>query len=118
MGGKPVGPRHALCFTVPFALPADSGSGAETVAATSLQGEQLPAVPPLRILLAEDNRANQKVATYILNKLGHSVEVAANGQRAVERVGNEDFDMVLMDVQMPMMDGFQATSAIRALRPS
>ena len=69
----------------------------------------------LRVLLAEDTPANQKLVTYILGKRGHSVEVVQNGQQALEAVGRQDFDVVLMDVQMPVMDGFQATQAIRKL---
>ena len=67
------------------------------------------------MLLAEDTPANQKLVTYVLSKRGHSVEVAQNGQQALEAVGQQDFDVVLMDVQMPVMDGFQATAAIRKL---
>jgi signal transduction histidine kinase/CheY-like chemotaxis protein len=67
----------------------------------------------LRVLLAEDTPANQKLVTYVLSKRGHSVEVVQNGRQAMEAVGQQDFDVVLMDVQMPVMDGFQATQAIR-----
>ena len=67
------------------------------------------------MLLAEDTPANQKLVTYVLGKRGHSVEVAQDGQQALEAVGQQDFDVVLMDVQMPVMDGFQATQAIRKL---
>ena len=70
---------------------------------------------PLRILLAEDNKVNQQFATLLLNKAGHSVEVAPNGSCAVDAVRNQDFDVVLMDVQMPELDGIQATKQIRAL---
>ena len=66
------------------------------------------------ILLAEDNTINQKVATTFLQKMGHSVVVAANGQKALQALEKEAFDLVLMDVQMPEMDGFAATAAIRA----
>lgn len=69
----------------------------------------------LRVLLAEDTPANQRLVTYVLGKRGHGVEVAQNGQRALEALGQRDFDVVLMDVQMPIMDGFQATQAIRKL---
>jgi CheY-like chemotaxis protein len=69
----------------------------------------------LRILLAEDNPANQKVALYVLRQRGHTVEVAQNGSQAIEKIGQQQFDVVLMDVQMPEMDGFQATSVIRAM---
>lgn len=68
---------------------------------------------PRRVLLAEDNAVNQRLAVALLKKQGHTVVVANNGLEAVEAVEREQFDVVLMDVQMPVMDGFQATSAIR-----
>jgi CheY-like chemotaxis protein len=68
---------------------------------------------PLRILLVEDNPANQKLATYILQDRGHTVEIAGDGQAAVYLTEQNRYDVVLMDVQMPGMNGLEATAAIR-----
>jgi two-component system, sensor histidine kinase and response regulator len=72
-------------------------------------------VRKLQILLAEDNAVNQKVAVRILERLGHKVEVAENGKEALKRLESQSFDIVLMDVQMPEMNGFEATACIRSL---
>jgi signal transduction histidine kinase/DNA-binding response OmpR family regulator len=67
----------------------------------------------LHILLAEDNKINQLVACGILKQAGHTVEVVQSGSEVMSRLASADFDVVLMDIQMPGMDGFQATAAIR-----
>ena len=67
----------------------------------------------LHILLAEDNEVNQEYAVDLLQKRGHSVVVASNGQQALIKWNKRTFDIVLMDVQMPLMDGYAATAAIR-----
>ena len=72
-----------------------------------------PAPTPLRVLLAEDNSVNQALATKLLEKAGHTVVVANNGQEAVECFEADRFDVILMDVQMPVLGGLDATQAIR-----
>jgi len=76
-------------------------------------GARFEHLPPLRILLAEDSEVNQKLAVGLLTTHGHSVVVANHGREALEALAKEKFDVVLMDVQMPVMDGFEATHAIR-----
>jgi CheY-like chemotaxis protein len=67
----------------------------------------------LRVLLAEDNLVNQRLAVRMIEKRGHHVTVAGTGKEAVAALEKETFDVVLMDMQMPEMDGFEATAAIR-----
>jgi signal transduction histidine kinase/ligand-binding sensor domain-containing protein/ActR/RegA family two-component response regulator len=108
------GVGSTFCFTARFGLPAtpDIVPLARAVSAPRVTLTE-PAPAPLHILLAEDNPVNQRLTTRLLEKRGHRVSVTATGRQALAMLEQGGFDAVLMDVQMPDMDGLQATALIR-----
>jgi CheY-like chemotaxis protein len=89
------------------------GSAKVPAAVTTKIEEKRLQFGPMKILLAEDNLVNQKLAIGLLEKHGHEIHIANNGREAIEAWESQPFDLVLMDVQMPVVDGFEATRTIR-----
>jgi signal transduction histidine kinase/CheY-like chemotaxis protein len=105
-------PRAArLTELSPAVVPTLVAAVAETVGAPS--GRVAAPLSARRVLLVEDNFVNQRVAVYMLSKLGARVDLAKHGREAIDMLGKSAYDLVLMDCQMPEMDGFEATRVIR-----
>ncbi len=104
-------PGQGSTFRFTVELPLSAEPLPESEAAHEIVG---PAATALRILLVEDNAANQKLAAYILEGRGHTVEIAGDGRQALGMTNANCYDVILMDVQMPGMDGLEITAAIRA----
>ena len=98
-------------FTVTMNLTGEKQAGSARIADVARRRDKRN----MRILLAEDNRVNQRLATHVLEREGHHVQVAGSGREAIAMLEQEDFDLVLMDIQMPDLDGLQATAHIRQM---
>jgi PAS domain S-box-containing protein len=112
---KPIRERLLLRALMNARMPADAATprSVESVHVETPAPEPGPAHATKRILVVEDNRINQMIAIKLLEKSGFSVGVASDGREAIEALSHEDFDLVLMDCHMPVMDGYEATRRIR-----
>jgi PAS domain S-box-containing protein len=113
---KPLKPNDLLAAIV-LSLGGKSPGAAIAAARVNSFDHSLGSEHPLKILLAEDNVVNQKVALLLLDRLGYRADVAASGQEVVEAVQRQHYDVILMDVHMPEMDGIEATRQVFALLP-
>jgi CheY-like chemotaxis protein len=102
------GQGSTFCFAIPWIV-----AGEGDVSPKDRGKESVMEIGSLHVLLAEDNPVNVRMAKVVLEKLGHLVRVALNGEEALEALKDEDFDLVIMDVEMPVLNGIEATEKIR-----
>ena len=107
-------PGEGSVFTFSLPLQVAAASAADALAVTDAAGSH-PATQRLRVLVAEDHPVNRQYMAALLDNLGHHAHFTANGEEAVQAVQEQSFDLVLMDLHMPVLDGLGATRAIRAL---